>query len=435
MPEVLSPIWQTIADKLPAILPVFLKILKDWWWIPALLVFFQFFKLIYYYYIAEKWDATMPSILLEIRLPEEVERPIKVMENIFANLWAIYDPPNWKEKWIEGHFLLSFSLEIAGIDGVPHFYIRARKMFKNFVESTIYSQYPEAEIFEVDDYTKKVPQDIPNKEWDLFGTSYRFEKPHVYPIKTYQKFFEVSPDTKEEKRMDPLSTLLDGISAMKPGEQLWFQIVAKPIVIGEGGEKNLVEEGKKIVDKLVKRPEKEKAKPILQEAAEIVAFGPPKEEKKEVRQTLPEMEMTPGEKEVVKSIEEKISKFCYESTVRWIYLGKRDVFLKAMAKIPFGFTNSFGTVNLNHLRIEKNTLTKVTYFFKKRRVYLKCRRLFRYFQKRLPPYFPLSGGTIVLNTEELASLWHLPGRSVAPAPTVPRVQYKKGEPPSTLPIE
>lgn len=435
MPEIFSSIWQAFTERLPVILPIFLKILKDWWWLPALLIFFHFLKNLYLYFIQERWSKTLNFILLEIKLPKEVEKPMKAMENIFANLWAIYDPPNWKEKWIEGHFLLSFSFEIAGINSTPHFYIRTPKIFKSAVESAIYSQYPEAEIFEVEDYTKNVPQDIPNKDWDLFGTSFKLQKSDVYPIKTY-KFFEERPDIKEEKRIDPLSQLLDGIASLKPDEQLWIQIIAKPITIaGKDAEKDLVSEGKKIIDELAKRPKKTPPKPILQEAAEILIFGPPKEKKKEeISLVGPEILLTPGEKEVVKAIEDKISKYAYDCTVRWIYLGKRDVFLKALVRIPFGFFTSFNTVNLNALRVDKNTLTKVSYLFKKRRVYLKQRRLFRYYQLRLPPYFPFGGGTFVLNNEELATLWHLPGKTVAPAPTVPRVEAKKGEPPSTLPV-
>jgi len=436
MPDNFLPIWQTITDGWIKIWPVLLQILEDWWWVPALLVFFNLFKQLYFYYISEKWDASMANILLEIKVPKDVERPIRVMEHVFANLWSIFDPPNWKEKWIEGHFLLSFSFEIAGIDGVPHFYIRTREIFRKLVESSIYAQYPEAEISKVEDYTKNVPQDIPNKEWDLFGTSFKFGRSEVYPIKTYTKFFEEKVETKEEKRLDPLSSLMDGIASLGPGEQVWVQIVAKPITIsGSDKSKDLEEEGKKLVDKLVKRPEKKSQKPILQEAAETMIFGSQKKEEKPERLTSPEIDLTPGEKEAVRAIEEKIAKVMYDCTVRFIYLGKRDVFLKPLVRIPFSFFNSMATVNLNAFRVEKPTLTKVTYFFKKRRVYLKQRRLFRYYQKRLPPYFPLPGGTIALNIEELATMWHLPSKSAAPGPTLLRVQAKKGEPPAGLPVE
>ena len=81
------------------------------------------------------------------------------------------------------------------------------------------------------------------------------------------------------------------------------------------------------------------------------------------------------------------------------------------------------------------TITKIQWILRKRRLYIRKRRIFRYFQKRWPPFFPRPGGTYVLNTEELATLYHFPSRVVAPAPTVPRVEAKKGEPPSELPIE
>ena len=44
--------------------------------------------------------------------------------------------------------------------------------FRQLIESNIYSQYPEVEIVQVEDYTKNVPVDIPNRDWDLFGMSW-----------------------------------------------------------------------------------------------------------------------------------------------------------------------------------------------------------------------------------------------------------------------
>ena len=66
---------------------------------------------------------------------------------------------------------------------------------------------------------------------------------------------------------------------------------------------------------------------------------------------------------------------------------------------------------------------------------MRKRKLFRHYQKRLGPFFPRSGGTFILNTEELATLYHFPSRMAAPAPGVPRVEAKKGEAPSGLPME
>jgi hypothetical protein len=52
--------------------------------------------------------------------------------------------------------------------------------------------------------------------------------------------------------------------------------------------------------------------------------------------------------------------------------------------------------------------------------------------------FPTLAGTlvsrpIVLNTEEMASLFHFPG-AVVSSPTMPRMQSKQAEPPINLPV-
>ena len=47
-----------------------------------------------------------------------------------------------------------------------------------------------------------------------------------------------------------------------------------------------------------------------------------------------------------------------------------------------------------------------------------------------PPY---SRKPFVLNTEELATIFHFPG-SVAETPTFERIESRKGEPPSNLPF-
>jgi len=100
-----------------------------------------------------------------------------------------------------------------------------------------------------------------------------------------------------------------------------------------------------------------------------------------------------------------------------------------------GFFTSFATQNLNALRPWGKTITKIVYFMIKRRTYLRKRKIFRNYSLRVPPLFPRGGGTFVLNTEELATLFHPLGRVVGPAPFVPRIEAKKGEPPPGLPIQ
>lgn len=407
-------------------------LIKTWWWLPLPFILWSPFLFLWLWWRQEVWDKKQPRILLEIRMPKEVLKPIKAMENVFHGFWAVYDAPNWKEKWFEGKFLLSFSCEIVSIGGESHFYLRMPAALRNLFESSVYSQYPEAEIFEAPDYTKTIPRDILNKDWDIWGTDYKEFKEDVYPIRTYKEF-EEHTEAKEEKRVDPIASLLEGMSKIQPGEQLWVQFVAKPI---SPEEKDWVERGKSLVDKLVKRPERPKPKPIIQEMADVIISGKPAGEMPRAEKPemfYPEMMLTAGEREIVSGVENKIKKFGFESTVRFIYLGRQDVFFKPNIKIPIGFFNQFSTLNLNGLKPWNKTATKANYLFVKRRVYLKKRNIFRRYLMRVSPLFPASGGTFILNTEEMASLFHFPGRAVASAPAVPRVEAKKGEAPPGLP--
>ncbi len=426
-----------ISEQIISALSVLWQILKVWWWLPLLFILWRPFIFLYTFWRKEKFDATVKRIVLEIKIPKDVLKPIKAMEDVFAGIHAIHDVFTWREVWIEGQFLLNVSLEIVSLGGEIHFYIRTPVQFRGIVESNIYSQYPEAEITEVPDYTQAVPQDIPNKDWDIWGTDEISTKPNAYPIKTYKKF-ETETQPVEEKRLDPLAGLLEGMATVQPGEQMWIQIVAKPI----REEVPWIEEGKKIRDKLVRRPEKPKPKSMIQEAIEVVVLGnppggAPTTAEKEV--IPPEMKLTPGEKDIVQGIEEKIGKFGYECNIRYVFLGRRDVFFRPRARIPFGFFKNVSSENMGGFKPDKRTLTKVKspffWFLDKRRVYLKKRRIFRYYVKRWTPYFPLPGGTFILNSEELATLFHFPGKITVPTPSIPRVEAKKGEAPPELPVE
>jgi len=423
-------------ETLPSLLPVIWQIFKSWWWLPLIFILWRPFIFMYIWWRKQRYDATVKRIVLEIKIPKEVLRPIKAMEDAFAGFHAIHDVFTWREVWIEGQFILTIALEIVSINGEVHFYIRTPQNFRGIIESNIYAQYPEAEITEVPDYTKNIPQSIPDKEWDMWGTDEINSKPDPYPIKTYTKF-ESETQTKEEKRIDPLAGLLEGMATLGQGEQMWVQIVAKPI----REEKEWIKEGLEIRDKLVRRPEKPKQKPMVQEAAEILITGTVLGETPAGEREIipPEMKLTPGEREIVSAIEEKIGKFGYDCNIRFIYLGKRDVFFRPRARMPFGFFKDISTENMGGLKPDKRTMTKSKsvpfWFLDKRRIYLRKRRLFKRYVKRVTPFWPRAGGTFVLNTEELATIFHFPGRQVVPAPAIPRVEAKKGEAPPGLPVE
>ncbi|MCD5397238.1 MAG: hypothetical protein LRZ96_01485 [Candidatus Pacebacteria bacterium] len=429
-------LFQEIILEITRIFQIIWGVFRVWWWVILPFIVIRPFLFLWLWWRNEVWSKKQKSILLEIKLPKEVSKPIKAMETVFSGLWVIYDPCNWKEKWIEGKYLLSFSLEIVSIDGQPHFFIRVPESSKALVESNIYAQYPEVEIAEVPDYTQAVPQDIPNKDWDLWGCSFQTLKEDIYPIKTYSKFFEENIQTKEEKRIDPIAGLLEGMAKLKKGEQLWVQFLVKPIT---GKENSFLKRGKKKIQELARRPEKTKPKRIIQEAAEILIFKVKEEGEKEKSSIPSEMQLLSGEKEEILAIEEKMSKYFFEVSIRFIYLGKKDAFFKPHVKTPLAFFTQFSTQNFNGFKPLSKTVTKVDYFFIKRRTYVLKKRLLRLYKSRLNPFSPVSSkeggkeGVFVLNIEELASLFHFPSEEVAKAPFLERLESKKGEPPTGLP--
>ncbi|MDP2909578.1 MAG: hypothetical protein Q8N69_00695, partial [bacterium] len=200
------------------VLKVAWNIIRDWWWLPMPFVLWQFFWFLFLWWRQELFTEKIKKIVLEIRIPKEVLKPIRAMESVLSNMWQVlYDPPGgfW-ENWIEGKYIVSYSFEIASINGEAHFFVRIPDTARDPVEAAIYSQYPDAEITIADDYTKHVPQDMPNNDWDLWGADYKLKKPNSYPIKTYTKF-ETEREALEEKRIDPLADLLESMAKTGPG--------------------------------------------------------------------------------------------------------------------------------------------------------------------------------------------------------------------------
>ncbi|MFH1451182.1 MAG: hypothetical protein ABIF89_01060 [bacterium] len=437
-----------ISWLIPLLEEVF-TVIKAWWWVPLPFIFWPVLVAMWLWWRQGLWDEKQKHIVAEIKPPEEHLKPIRAMETVMTGLWQIYSPPNWFERWWKGEFQLKFSFEIVSIDGVPRFYVRFAEKYLPILETHVYGQYPGAEIAVVDDYVKKVPQDIPNKEWYMWGTDYRLTKgglanrrveEEAIPIRTYTDF-ETEHETEEEQKIDPLAGLLQGMTQLKEGEALWVQIVACPTLGNPSdGERPWQKNGEKLRDRLAKREVSPKRKPLLNEIADLLFWGKPPAAKVEEKEVFPrEMRLTPGERDTVEAIEKKISKQGFETTVRYIYLARKDAFNGSNIRIPMSYFTNFCNTDLNSIVPWGETITKIKqnwydwFWFVKRRLYLKKRRLFRLYAMRLSPKFPLAGGTFILNTEEIASLYHFPSRRVAPASTLMRVGSRKAEAPPNLP--
>jgi len=385
-------------------------------------------------------------MLLAIDVPRANEQTPKALENMLSYLAGAHASINLIEQYWEGKFQLGFSFEIVGIDGCIQFLIRTPVAMRSLVETAIYSQYPDAEIAEVEDYIDTVPSTFPDPDFDMWGAEFipvqMFPTyKQALPIRTY-KDFEYQFGRPEYYFKDPMATLMDLMSSLRPGEQIWYQLLVLPVgaewsdigklaiedVLGAKpkDEPNIIE---KIFDGLLA---------ILSQLSEAIysIFGeiekvPVKEEKND---PLKMMNLLPIQKKRVEAIQEKVSKMGYGIKLRMIYVARREVMNKPKVASGFvGFIKQFNTNDLNALKPDtKITMTSSNYFNKLSQIAHKKNNVIRAYKNR----DDTAGRQMwFLNVEEIATLWHFPIEAVVKAPLIQKTASKKMEPPMSLPMD
>lgn len=407
------------------------QVISATWWFMFPVVLFWLFKELYWRYVWVEYQKTLKWTLLEIKPPRDIERSPRTMEQIFTILHGSWSTPSLFEMYFKGRVFQSiFSFEIRGVNGEMHFHIRTESRYRDFVEAAVYSQYPEAEIEEVEDYVNTVPASTPNSEWNLWGTDYKLSKDDAYPIRTYHKFQEEVT----KGMIEPLAPLADSLAALPPGHQLWMQILIRPVK-----DNVWTPAVKKTVAKLANREIKIESIAIVRfftEAASILSssiqniFGPVPEKKDEKKDEQPlQFRLTPVEKDVLQAVEESLNKKAFQTKLRLLYVAPRDTFKKAYYQAVDGFTHQFNDPNLNTLAKDNETKTYANYWFRQYRLTWAQRKIFRRYITR-----DNDGPNMYLNTEELATLWHMPDMS-AVSPAIARIEAKKSGAPLNLPVE
>lgn len=396
------------------------------WWLYTPVLLFLFLIVTFQNYTRTKFLAAQEWVLLEIKGSRDVKQSPKAMDNVFTALHGIHDPPKWRDRFFKGKVQIWYSLEIVARQGSIHFYIRTLKSFKNLVESHLYAQYPNCEISPVyNDHISALPPDLKGGGYDLFGTEFILTKEDAYPIRTYPLFEELNPGREPEdiRRIDPLASITEIFSSLNPLEYMGIQILAKPT--GD----DWVKKGQEVVDKLLGKTPKAKEDFLVGVVKFIDGLLPgaspaeaPKEEKEKKK------DQTPGQYEALKAVENALSKFGYESGVRFIYLAPKDKFQRSHIAAIGGAFKQFSTYNLNGFKMNKAASTKAKQPFKEMKEFNKKTAMLGKFKTREFVEKPF-----IFTTEELASVFHFPDFSVK-TPLIPRIEAKKGEPPVELPI-
>jgi len=411
-------------------------------WIPIAITFIWGVAQVWLRYIRLAYGASEKTVLLAIDVPRGNAQTPMAVENIFAYLAGAHSTKDLFEKWWLGEWQLYFSFEIVSIDGYIQFLVWLPEKYRNLIEAAIYSQYPDAEITEVNDYTIGLPTRFPDEEYDIFGSEYILTKNSVYPIKTY-KHFEHQMGEPETQYKDPMAVLMDLMGSIKKGEQLWYQILTIPIehTWADKGD----DEIKKIIGEKVKTDNL--AHKFIDGIVDFMGFlsemfytlwsdiDAKKAEEKEPQFKM--MNLKPRQKKQVEEIQEKVGKLGFGVKIRYLYIAKKEMMNKN--KVAYGFTGYMKQFNFNDLNSYKpdtgdgGTITKVTYdrIFGNYRVNLRKNKLMTAYRLRSDARGRLPH---ILNTEELASIWHFPVEASVKAPLIQKAPGRKAEPPSSLPV-
>jgi hypothetical protein len=388
-------------------------------WLPIGLFYITFDR--WMYYIQNKFAAENGRSTLRINLPQEVFKSPEAMESVFAQIHNVNTPDNLLQTYIDGKHPLTFSFELVSIGGEVRFYINVpTKKTKNSVEAQLYAQYPGIEVIEEDlDYTDEIKWDPEKYEYMAFHMGKKEDE--VFPIKTYIDY-GLDKIPKEEQKFEPMAPMLEILGKVKPHERVWVQILATPHVKKNFKNGSLTEiptwdkKSQATINAILKRDTRPDPDSGEYEKAPM---------------------LTIGEREKIAAMERNAGKYAYEVGIRWLYITEKGKFDGDVISPMIRSFSQYDIIGRNGIGVRWRTDFDYNFISDrsgKRKLRLKKYELGKYKDRN---YYHQDrkthiDATKVFSSEELATIFHIPGSSVV-TPTMPRITSARKEPPSNLP--
>lgn len=368
----------------------------------AILSFAMALKTVRDSYVVSNNDVSVASgILLMIKVPKQNEQTPLAAEMMFSAIHGLL-----QDKGDVGLFSFEIRASHSGIS----FYCFVPTLYRKFVESQVYAQYPTAEIAPVEDYAMK------NVSTDqvLRGTEVVLDKPYYYPIKSFPDF-----------AVDPLAAITGSVEQLTENEEAWFQVVIRPLADGwqnEGYRKitelktGKVKESRTIMQVLTEDLGVRGLQFILDIFMGIVQNPSYYMADRKVEEK--KYEMSEESKAEVEGIRKKLSLLGYQTNMRIVGIAGNESEAQQNVSAMVAAFKQFGSGEVNSFSRSGFIAEPVQLLddYRNRRQAREKEKVF------------------VLNTEELASVYHLPNVSVS-TPNIDYILSKKSEPPLDLPID
>lgn len=379
---------------------------------------------VYVSYNRQKYLNSLNWTLIEVvPSPETVKSPA-AMELFLLALHQTSGESTWIDRWVKGKVRTWFSLELVSLGGKVRFFIHCESKFKKFLESQIYAQYPGVEVREAEDYAAK----FNTTEYEIKAGELRLEKPDPYPIKTYMDYM-LDKEMEEEYKIDPMTPVLEFFTTIPEDNYACIQIIVRAHKSEDHDPSKMFPSFSKKIDNWKEQAKKE-IKKIKEESFLEVEEGGVKK-----KQNI----QTETQKRVITALDRSVTKFAFDTGIRLLYIGKKEAFADNYGLLT-GTFKQYNSGELNSFKGREGSGNSFDYPWQdpfKIKVKKIGAELLEAYQTR--GYFWKSDYRnkprpfFVLNTEELATIYHFPGL-VAQTPTLNRVDSKKGTPPPNLPI-
>ncbi|MEI6499275.1 MAG: type IV secretion system DNA-binding domain-containing protein [bacterium] len=343
-----------------------------------------------------EWEAAQEYTTLRIDVPKNNDRSPLSAEQMFAAIHGIYAD--------SAHYQNHLSFEIVAKSNFIQFYIYLPKHLKDFIEGQIYAQYPAVEIKEVDDYSQAVVR----SQVSYSISELALTKPDVYPIRQFTDF-----------EVDPLSAITSVMSNLGTNEQVWFQMIVRPVGDewqNRGNDKiSAIRSGKKsksggffimIISGIFSF-----LKDLIVQAIYPTGETQPWFEAKSAGEPP---KLSGAVEDSLKAIEQKITKLGFQTRFRILSIANDTLISKDKCRNITAAFKQFNTTNLNGFKMGEVVSNDSEEW-----------------ERFVTRHFNDDGN--ILNITELASIFHLPNESVS-TPNIVWSGSKKGEPPSDLPL-
>ncbi len=327
---------------------------------------------------------------------EHIKEEIGITETFFAAI-AGMKAERGLLAWLKGRSD-HIACEIVVHNGLIYFYVEVPKRLQQMTEQQIHAQYPYAEINQITDYN------IFTEASTIVGAYIVGQETPVAPIKTYKKLDS-----------DPLSAIVNVLAKVREHNasaavQFVIRSAKKKWRRKAVGMINEARKGKKSgggIHTMV-------ASGILSFGQELIQSAVSGSSKKTEKKEAEKKELTATEEEMIKNIQEKISKGGLDVTIRLLSAADHEETAKHNLDnliSSFSQYNLYQYGNTFSALVPRNQTTLIRDF------------IFRSFNEKR---------SLVFNTEEMASVWHLPLHSTE-APNIKWLGARRAPPPPNAP--